>query len=271
MLDEKVDKLLSGLSSNRAAKAWKAFLGTYNALIMQVVFQYENDRDRADECFLFICEKLSDDGFRRLLQFDSHRNAQFRTWLGLVVSNLCVDWLRKEYGRHRPYQAIAKLPALDRLLFHLRIECGMNRRDCFLALQPNYPELTEHQFAESLGRLHNALTPVQRWQLSIRRREAGGAVFDASGDKPAEFEPLEKGPGPETVAQLQQTRETIKRAMSGLSDQQRLLLRLRYQQDLPLKDVARMAGLGDLHQAKRRIKTALATLADILESDLTPD
>lgn len=82
---------------------------------------------------------------------------------------------------------------------------------------------------------------------------------------------IETDPGPETVVQLHQSWEELEKAMSKLSNQQRLLLRLRYQEDLPLKEVANLAGLGDLHQAKRRVKGALKTLSELLVTDKTAE
>lgn len=261
-------EILAQLSTHRAENAWKAFLNIYIPTIMHVVHQYEGDKSRADECFLFVCEKLSDDGFQRLLRFDIERRVKFSSWLKLVVSHLCVDWHRKEYGRQRPYRAISKLPAIDQHLHHLNIECGMNRLESFEALKNLYPDLTEVQFAESMGRLHTSLTPKQRWQLSMRKRETGSAVvIDALGDHPTAIELVEKNPGPEKVCELCQTREKLVGAMAQLSRQQRLLLHLRYQQDLSLKDVADLAGLGDLHKAKRRIKGALTALSELLTPD----
>lgn len=272
MLGESIDKILTELSSNRAGSAWKAFLRTYSTVIMQVVYQYASDKNRADECFLFVCEKLSDDGFRRLLKFETHRKVRFSTWLKFVVSNLCVDWHRKEFGRQRPYRAIAKLSEFDQLLYKYRVKYGMTLLTCFYALQLSYPELTKNQMAESLNRLHNTLTPRQRWQLSVRKRETGSAIVtDAFGDRPMETNLIETDPGPETVVQLHQSWEELEKAMSKLSNQQRLLLRLRYQEDLPLKEVANLAGLGDLHQAKRRVKGALKTLSELLVTDKTAE
>lgn len=266
MLGENIDRILAGLSSNRVESAWRAFLKNYSTLIMAVACQYEGDKHRADDCFLFVCEKLSDDGFKRLLQFEPGRKAQFHTWLKIVVSNLCVDWHRKEFGRQRPYRAIAKLSDFDQLLYHYKNECGMNRLASFRALQLTYPGLTENQFTESICRLHTTLTPKQRWQLSVRKRGTGSAVvIDSLNDHSTENELVETSPGPEIVAQLVQTREMLARAMSQLSHQQRLLLRLRYQEDLSLKDVANLAGLDDLHKAKRRIKKALAALSENLK------
>ena len=88
--------ILAELSSFRAEKAWKAFLDSFSTMIMQVVRQFQGQTNHANECFLFVCEKLSDNGFRRLLQFDTRGKARFRTWLKLVDVNLCVDWHRKQ-------------------------------------------------------------------------------------------------------------------------------------------------------------------------------
>lgn len=262
--------ILAELSSFRAEKAWKTFLDSYSTMIMQVVRQYQDETNQADDCFLFVCEKLSDNGFRRLLRFDTQGKARFRTWLRLVVSNLCMDWHRKQFGRQRPYSAITKLSDFDQLVYHYKTECGMSRPSCFRALQVNYPGLTESQLSDSLSRVHNALTSRQRWQLSVRRREAGFANFKDAQCNPVTVNMLAGNePGPESVAQQRQSREALAKAMSRLSHQQRLLLRLRYQEGLSLKDVAGLAGLGDLHQAKRRIKTALNTLGQLLDSDFS--
>ncbi|MCW8925519.1 MAG: sigma-70 family RNA polymerase sigma factor [Xanthomonadales bacterium] len=268
MLGENIDGILAALSSDTVDDAWKSFIDIYSPTIMQVVYQHESDAGRADECFIFICEKLSDNGFRRLLQFDTHRNARFRSWLALVVSNLCIDWHRREYGRQRPFEAIAKLSALDQLIYHLKYELGMTRRASLRAMQLAYPGLTEEELAESLCKLHTTLTSKQRWQLSMRKRQTGSAVFiDTVGENPAIPEMAQTGPGPEAVAQFLQDRKALEQAMSRLDSEQRLLLRLRYQEELSLKEVARLAGLGDLHQAKRRINKALTTLASLLEDE----
>ena len=226
------------------------------------------DPDRAEDCFVFVCEKLSDDGFRRLLQFDTGRNVRFRTWLKLVVANLCKDWHRKEYGRRRPFRVISKLSKSDQLLYHYKFELGMTRHATLRAMQDSYPGLTEEQLSESICRLHAALTSRQRWQLSMRRRNAGSVVsIDTVSENPGIPELAQTADAPEALVQFHQAREALKAAMSKLSAQDRLFLRLRYQEGLSLKDVADVAGLGDLHQAKRRINNALSSLARLLDTE----
>jgi DNA-directed RNA polymerase specialized sigma24 family protein len=53
--------------------------------------------------------------------------------------------------------------------------------------------------------------------------------------------------------------------MARLPPGQRLLLQLRYEQELTLAEVARLAGLPDLNRANRQIQAALAELARLLE------
>ncbi len=53
---------------------------------------------------------------------------------------------------------------------------------------------------------------------------------------------------------------TAELGLAGLPPSERLLVRLRYGQDLTLEQVARVAGLGDPQRADRRIRKVLAEL-----------
>jgi RNA polymerase sigma factor (sigma-70 family) len=85
-------------------------------------------------------------------------------------------------------------------------------------------------------------------------------------DEPA-YQPEEPGPGPDLLAQDDQDHQRLEAALSRVLPRQRLLLRLRFQQDLTLSDVARLAGLSDTNQAHRQIQAALAALAEFLKDE----
>jgi DNA-directed RNA polymerase specialized sigma24 family protein len=59
--------------------------------------------------------------------------------------------------------------------------------------------------------------------------------------------------------------DRLERALRGLQPQQRLLLKLRYQQELTLREIARLARLGDPFKARREIQKALKALKALLE------
>ena len=76
-----VSDLLRRLNSADAGPAWVEFLDRYAQLIMNTASQIEYEQDGVNDCFLFVCEKLNDNGFRRLLKFNARGSAKFRTWL----------------------------------------------------------------------------------------------------------------------------------------------------------------------------------------------
>ncbi len=55
------------------------------------------------------------------------------------------------------------------------------------------------------------------------------------------------------------------KAMARLEPRQRLLLQLRFQQDLTLEEVARLTRLNDSFQVRREIEAALAALAKAMK------
>lgn len=252
--------LLDRLSSVDAGPAWVEFLDRYSRLIMNTANQFEYEQDRINECFLFACERLNDDGFRRLLNFNPRGTAKFRTWLGAVVFNLCVDWHRKEFGRVTLLPAISALPAFDQSVYRLVIEQGMNKESSFQTLRADFPDLTREWVATSLSRIYSLLTPRQRWQTSIRNR---GRKLAKGGPAQGRVEHLpDSGSGPETEAQKQQELDTLQNAISHLPADQRLLLKLRFQEGLSLKKIAQLKNLGDANRAWRHLQGAINALFD---------
>ena len=66
------ESFLERLRSRDRHDAWVEFLENYSALIFQVSRYFESDLDRASDCFQFVCQKLSENRFRRLLSFKLH-------------------------------------------------------------------------------------------------------------------------------------------------------------------------------------------------------
>lgn len=263
-----IDRILEGLSEAvRTDSFWSEFLERYSPAILRVVRQYESDDGRAMDCFLFVCDKISDDGFRRLLSYQPDARARFRTWLNAVVANLCIDWRRKEYGRLRPLKAIAELPELDRSVFRSLYELGMTRRECLHTLHARFPGVTEQQIAAINARLFSLLTSRQRWRLGSKIRNPVSLDDASSTDRETGTpSPVVSDSGPESAAQTHQDHVRLEAAMSRLPSRQRLLLHLRYEQDLTLKEVARLTQIPDTSRAHREIRAALAALAGEFES-----
>lgn len=251
--------LLHRLSSSEAGAAWTELLDRYAPLIMNTAAQFEYEQDRIDDCFIHVCGKLHEDGFKRLLKFHTDGAATFRTWLSAVVFNLCVDWHRKEFGRVVVLPAISALPAFDQSVYRHIVEQGLTKESCYQTLKADFPDLTRQLVAKSLGRIHSLLTPRQRWQISLRlnrRRSREGDLQDWLETLPAEVEE------PETEIQAQQESEILQEALSRLPTGQRLLIELRFRQGLSLERITRIQHLGDTNRAWRHIEAAKTALFD---------
>ena len=270
MGDDSVTRLVERLSSSTAGEAWTEFLQEYTPLIRHVVRHHEHEPAAAEDSFSYVCEALSDDGFRRLRNFRPDGPARFRTWLMAVVANLCRDWRRRQRGRVRPFRALAQLPELDQQVYRLMFVQGNSRAACLAELAPRFPGLTDAAVAEVSARLFGLLTPQQRWQLSARPH---APVRMTSKYGIGEVDPLERlqaaEPGPEEEAAMLQEREQLRQALARLTPEQRLLLRLRFEQGLTLAEVARLTRQPDPFRAKRQIQAALEAL-DRLMAGSTP-
>jgi len=258
-----ISELLMRLKTAEAGKAWSQFLDGFAATIMHVASQYVYDRTLRDECYLFICGKLSDNGFRRLTNYQPEGAASFRSWLKVVIANLCIDWQRQQHGRMRPFKSIMKLSRLDQKVFKCKFEQGLSFQSCQNSLQAEFSGLTAPELAGAVGRINKALSPRQHWILSTHQSKAV-SLDDPELSSPA-MHPVDPGDSPETTTEIDQDHSRLQSALAHLSPQQRLLIKLRYQQELSLKEVARLTRLGDPFRARRHIQAALAELAKLLK------
>ena len=255
--------LLRRLRSADAGAAWVEFLDLYAPLIMNTAGQFEYEQDRISECFLYACAQLNDNGFRRLLKFNTAGKATFRTWLGSVVFNLCVDWHRREYGRASLLPAISALPAFDQSVYRMVIEQGMGKETCFQSLKADFPDLTRELVAKAVARVYALLTPRQRWQISVRNRGRKQAYGDPAQGRIDRL-PDPAG-GPEQEAQRQQELESLQIAIARLPADQRLLLRLRFQEGLTLRKIAQLKYHGDTNATWRGVEAAVDALFQRLQ------
>jgi RNA polymerase sigma factor (sigma-70 family) len=263
-ISEKSDvSLLGQLKTPNAWTAWTEILNRYAPLIMKTASQFEYQQDRKNDCFLFVSEKLSEAGFKRLLKFNPRRNASFRTWLITVIFNLCIDWHRKEFGRAYLLPAISALPGFDQLVFRYSFEQGMSSLDCLQALSTEFPDVTRQQLSRAIIRVHGVLTPRQRWQIGVRhrRKRRSSELSHDSTNQDVDHLPTPTE-NPAIMAQKQQELDALKAALANLSTRQQLLLHLRFQTGLTLDQIAQFVGFGDSARAWRHIEKALKALSD---------
>lgn len=254
--------MLSGLSSAERESAWCAFLDRYSGLIYHVVGSFDHDPDRKGNCFLFVCEQLAARDFRRLQKFDQGGRATFSTWLCAVVRNLCLDWHRKENGRYRVFGSVARRNATDQLLFEVLFRQGFSTEEARQELSRRGVELSFVAVEERICELRRCLSSRQLWLLS-----SGKAVLRSlEGEEEGSYivDPPDPAPDPEALVALRETHRQVSVALASLTESDRLLVRLRYQEGLTLQQVAKLVGLRDAQTADRRLRDIIDNLRKAL-------
>jgi RNA polymerase sigma factor (sigma-70 family) len=262
MPDFAVASIFEGLRSSGSREAWEEFLRQYSPLIFQTCQFLTSNADQAADCFLFSCEHLSRNDFRRLLRFRPDGTAAFSTWLRVVVHNLCLDWQRKEFGRPRLFRSIARLSQLDGDVYRCRCEQGLSLDDTFFSLRPNFPGLTMEQVAEAEEHVQESLNSRQLWLMRTRkstmRTQSQNSSVDVI-DSPLN-EPADPRPNQESVLADREQEKRLQCAVERLPKTDRLLVRMRFEQGLSLQEIADLTGLGDPQRVHRRIAAVLENL-----------
>ncbi len=259
--------LLERLRSPRAQAEWEQFLLQYSSVLYQSVFTFTRDEDEASDCFVHICEQLVRNRFRRLLQFKIDGAASFTTWLRVVARNLCYDWHRKKYGRLRPFKSVQNLTALELEVYRWRYERGLTREETWQRLSAAWPTLAIDELSEIESRIENSLNPRQRWLLSSRRqREFSALIFDPEEEiweKAANA--VDTGPSPETIVGDSQQRARLYESVRLLPSIERLIVHLRFEEELSLEEIANLTGFGDAQKVHRRIAAILQNLREAMK------
>jgi RNA polymerase sigma factor (sigma-70 family) len=265
-VNSRISNWLQALLAEDYEKAWDEFLNGYAPLILQVVHLFERDQDRIEDCFVFVCERLKRNNLRRIRQFKTQGAATFATWLRAVVRNLCLDWRRHRFGRPRLFRSISRLPGLDQEVFRCIYHRRLRENETFHTVRALYPSLTRGELADSMVRINKCLSPQQSWLLVSRipRLESISASSSNPDASDRDSELPDREPDPETQSARQESLTALRKAMSDLPPQQRLLLRLRFEQELSLEQIAHLTQLPSSLTVQRIIQRAIATIREQL-------
>jgi RNA polymerase sigma factor (sigma-70 family) len=264
--DFAIAPILEGLRSSNASDAWVEFLRSYGPVLYQAARTYSSSQDAAAECYVYICEQLADNRFKRLLKFNMKGRASFTTWLRVVARNLCFDWHRTQSGRYRPFKSLDRLSPLELEIYRWRFAQGASQHEALQQLAPRFPGISLDELCAVEGRIHNSLTSQQRWILSTRRKSEISTPVAVAGED-GDLEMLhvrDQRPDPETQLITVQERKKLRKSLTLLPADERLLLQLRFEHDLSLDEVARLCGLGDGQRVHRKLTAVLTKLRSLM-------
>lgn len=262
------DTELIELFRNDGDRAWNLFLDRHADFILSVLRHLGFDHDEAMDRFVFVCEKLAEDRYRRLrtVQF-AGRDGELIPWLRTVVRNLAVSWAWSVDGRRRLFRSIEELPHRAQRVFELYFWQGMPPSNVYEALlsEGRWESITFKDVLEDLELIYQHLDAGQRWRLMsrlIRGREAlsVGVEDPQTG---LVFEPPANDDGPEAMLLRSERRAALERELETLAARDRLILQLRYEESLSLAEIARIVRVS-VSTVKGSLRASRQRLADEL-------
>jgi RNA polymerase sigma factor (sigma-70 family) len=260
------DSELLALFDSDPRGAWRRFIDRYADLILSTLRYLGFDYDEAMDRFVYVCEKLSEDGFRRLreVRFAGH-HGEIVPWIRTVVRHLSISWARSVEGRRRLFKSIERLPRFEQRVFELYFWHGASPSEMHGHLRDEQQDdVPLFRVFDALSNVFDHLDVNQRWRLASRlaRDRTPVPVGSAHPEFGPGFEPIARETSPEQALLLKEQAIQFECAFESLAPRDRLVLQLRYEEALSLTEVAEVVHVS-VSTVKNSVRASLARLREI--------
>ena len=128
-----------------------------------------------------------------------------------------------------------------------------------------FPAVRPDELSAVEERLQTYLSSRQQWLLSRRRQtEANTALAIDTEEDGAALEVADPQPDQESQLATKQQLEQLRKGLTSLPADERLLIQLRFEQELTIDEVARLCGLGDGQRVLRKLAIILKKLRSMM-------
>ncbi len=263
------DAELPSLFERDPRRAWELFNERYADVIFSHLQRLGFDYDQAMDRFVYICEKLCEQDFRRLKSIRyAGRFGDLKPWIQTVVKRLSINWAWSVNGRKRLLKPIQRLPLQEQRIFELYFWKGLLPSVIQEQIQLEQKQISLPEVFEGLEHIFSVLSQKKLWRLvsnlvRIRRELSLDAVDDETG---IGLELVDRKANPEETLMAKEAEDRMNRVLNGLSPRERLLIQFRYQEGMGVKEVAEMLKVPE-RDVRNELKSALAHLRAIAGSN----
>ncbi len=261
--EELSDAALLELFRSDPGAAWHPFIERYAGLVLATLRYLGFDHDEAMDRFVYVCEKLTEDGCRRLRQVRfTGREGELVPWIRTVVRNLSISWTRSVDGRRRLFKSIEQLPGREQRVFELYFWHGLSPSEVREHLRvERQKEMAFSEVLDALSTVFEHLDANQLWRLASRlaRHRVAVTVESPHPETGRVFEPPASAASPEERLLGKEREERVGSALAALPARDRLVLQLRYEEALSLDEVAEIVHVS-VSTVKSSVRASLASL-----------
>jgi RNA polymerase sigma factor (sigma-70 family) len=154
------------------------------------------------------------------------------------------------------------LSALELEVYNSRFLDHSSEEETLHRVQSRFPDVVASDVLEIEEHLEGSLTSRQRWMLGRGRRPEVGtsaAVLGGEGEA-GTIDFTDPSPNQEMQVSDQELYGRLRKSVGSLPARERLLLQLRYEQDLSLEEIARLCGLDRAQSVHRMLASILNKL-----------
>lgn len=218
-------------------------------VVQFVVWRHHLSAVEAEDFNGFGRLRLLEDEARVFRAFEGR--SHIKTYLVTVVSRLLIEFREALWGKWRPSRAATRLGPTAVLLEELMVRDAMPFDEAVGVMQATHRVALSR---EALLDLAHEL-PVRLPRVLVEQEAAANVAAPAGADAAVEFA--------EHQARLARVEAALGRAMAKLHESDRLIVTLRYVNDLTPPQVARLVHL-DLRPLYRRLSEATAALREAM-------
>jgi hypothetical protein len=261
------DTELLALFHSQPQRAWEVFVERYADTIFSYLHHLGFDYDQAMDQFVYVCEKLCEQDFRRLkaVRYAGQRG-ELTPWLRTVIKNLSVSFIWSVEGRKRLLKPITKLPLYQQRIFELYFWKGLSPVVICEQLQLEHQAISLIEVFDALETIFSHLSQKKLWRLMSKLSRVRGEVSldEVDEESGVGIQIADRSANPEEALLAREEDERLSQALAVLTPKERLLVQLRYEEGRALKEVAEMLRLNE-GEVKAILKGVLKGLRQRLQ------
>lgn len=257
------DEELIRLFTEDPDRAYALLLEKHSSVLIRMIHKFVRDHDEVMEVYTNIGERLRARDFQALRRF--RVGSDLLPWFSVIVANACRDRYRKRRALSMPQSVIDKLEPAEKLVFKYYFQERYSYDEIVEHIASKHREqVTLGDVRRAVEKIYALLSVSKRWHLiaAIRANlpvssmdamlEAGiSSKSFAQPDDPSEFDEQE-------VAHL-------KRALRDLDPELKLVVKLRFEQELKAPEIARIMQYDKPKVVYSKLRTAIQHLRRAFE------
>ncbi len=248
------------------ARAYHDLLVLYAEMIKRMIRRFFRDWDDVMDVFTSVCERLQANDYAALRRFK--QGSPLEPWLSVITSNASRDKARRNRVGGAPPSLLEKLEPFERLVYRAhylqRAEHDVIAETASARLGTTY---STADVRDAIVRIDTLLGVEKRWSIlhliALRARSVSvdeliDLGLDPVADEEADFE---------EVTSERAQRKQLTAAFDEMEDEDKLLIQLRFEQNLTAVQIADVMGYDNYKQVYTRLRTVIDRMRRVIEKN----